>query len=48
MEIAGRQGLTLETGLRAALTKGVAGLSNAPRNGAPSKLSLEQLEQLKV
>jgi predicted DNA-binding ribbon-helix-helix protein len=30
------------------LAKGVAGLSDAPRSGAPSKLSLEQLEQLKA
>jgi transposase len=50
-EIAKRQGLTLEAVYERRyrwLAKGVAGLSDAPRSGAPSKLSLEQLEQLKA
>ncbi|MFL9998170.1 helix-turn-helix domain-containing protein [Paraburkholderia sediminicola] len=50
-EIAKRQGLTLEAVYERRyrwLAKGVAGLSDAPGSGAPSKLSLEQLEQLKA
>jgi transposase len=50
-EIAKRQGLTLEAVYERRyrwLAKGVAGLSDAPRSGAPSKLSREQLEQVKA
>lgn len=50
-EIARRQELTLEAVYERRyrwLAKGVGGLSDAPRCGAPSRLSPEQLEQLKV
>lgn len=50
-EIARRQELTLEAVYERRyrwLEKGLAGLSDAPRSGAPSKLSPQQVEQLKV
>ena len=50
-EIARRQELTLEAVYERRyrwLDKGMAGLSDAPRSGAPSKLSAQQVEQLKV
>lgn len=50
-EIARRQELTLEAVYERRyrwLDKGMAGLSDAPRSGAPSKLSPEQVEQLKM
>ncbi|WP_316155525.1 helix-turn-helix domain-containing protein [Cupriavidus sp. BIC8F] len=50
-EIAKRQELTLEAVYERRyrwLEKGMAALSDAPRSGAPSKLSSEHVEQLKV
>ena len=50
-EMAKRQELTLEAVYERRyrwLAKGVAGLSDAPRRGAPSKLSTAHVEQLKV
>ncbi|WP_218829112.1 helix-turn-helix domain-containing protein, partial [Burkholderia sp. HI2714] len=50
-EIARRQELTLEAVYERRyrwLEKGMASLPDGPRSGAPSKLSPEQLEQLKV
>ncbi|WP_455289834.1 helix-turn-helix domain-containing protein [Cupriavidus necator] len=50
-EIARRQELTLEAVYERRyrwLEKGVLGLSDAPRSGAPSKLSPEQVAQLKI
>ncbi len=50
-EIAWRQELTLEAMYERRyrwLEKGISDLSDAPRSGAPSKLSSERVEQLKV
>ncbi len=50
-EIAKRQELTLEAVYERRyrwLEKGMAALSDAPRSGAPSKLSTEHVEQLKA